>query len=213
MLNDWGKMIFDRYSQRSASIKPPPEPVMPDDSVNVLKAEDLEPNKMQQNSAQYEGHKEADIESFKDQEQHEEKFNKLLTHSTTTLLSISTFFPFTIFPHKLIITLNDVNFVYTEFFISKQIRSISISKIAEVIVNTGFFFAQLQIIDKDFSQMTIEMEYLKIKDAMKAKRLIQGMLFASKEKIDLTKIDDANLVAKLEELGRVQGESLDKKSS
>jgi hypothetical protein len=156
-----------------------------------------------------EGHKEAIKNQVKEKDQNKEKFNKLIDNSVSILFTTKTVFPFTLFPDEIIISLNDISVVFTEFFISKQVRSVAISKIAEVIVTTGFFFAQLQIVDKEYGQMTMELNYLSIKNAMKAKRLIQGLLFATKEGVDLTKLEDDNLIQKIEELGRVQGETLD----
>jgi len=156
-----------------------------------------------------EGHEEALKDRVKLKEQNEEKLNKLVSNSNSVIFTCKTIFPFTIFPNTLIVTLNDVSIVNVEFFISKQIRSVPIKKIAEIIVETGFFFATVKIIDIDFSQITMELNYLNIGDAMRAKRLIQGLLFASKEEIDLTKIEDLNIVSKLEELGKIQGEKLD----
>lgn len=175
----------------------------------TIEVEDLSYNAKEQRAGVKEAQKEIIKTQVKDREQNQEKLNRLVDLSSTVLLSIKTVFPFTFFPNEVIITLNDVSVVYTEFFISKQVRSVAISKIAEVIVTTGFFFAQLKIIDKEYSQLTMEIDYLTIKNAMKAKRLIQGLLFATKEGVELTKIEDQDLVEKIEELGRVQGESLD----
>ncbi len=159
-----------------------------------------------------EGEAEALKETIKESVQNSEKLEKLLDNSTTVVFKASTVWPFVLFPHEIIITLGDVSVVFGKFITSREIRTVSISKIAEVIVSTGFLFAKLRIIDIEYSQLSLELEFLSIKEAMKAKRLIQGLLFASKEGIDLTKIEDEHLIEKIEELGRVQGERLDQKT-
>lgn len=150
-------------------------------------------------------------ESIKEEIQHTEKLNQLVTNSTTVIYKTKTIFPFVFFPNEIIVTLSDVSVVFGKFFTSREIRTVSISKIAEVIVTTGFMFAQLRIIDIEFSQLTMEIDYLDMNEALKAKRLIQGLLFATKEGVDLTKVHDDDLVGKIEELGRVQGEKLDQR--
>lgn len=157
------------------------------------------------------GEEEAAKESIKDEIQHTEKLNQLVENAGTVLFRIKTTFPFVFFPHEIIITLSDVSVVFGKFLTSREIRTVSISKIAEVIVTTGFLFAQLKIIDTEYSQLTIQVDYLDRNEAMKAKRLIQGLLFATKEGVDLTKVKDDDMISKIEELGRVQGEKLDQR--
>lgn len=214
MLNPWEQATFERQSKRinnldgdhPSKLLEPPFPLNNHDDLTTTQTDESG----EENVVKKEGHEQALKSQIIQQDLNEEKFNKLVNNSTTVLYRVKTTFPFTFFPTEIIISLNDVNVVVGEFFISKQVRSVSISKIAEVIANTGFFFAQLLIVDKEYSQMTIEVDYLPVKKAMKAKRLIQGLLFATKEAIDLTKIHDDYLVQKIEELGRVQGESLDR---
>ena len=188
MLNSWQKIYFDRKKKQEGF----------SEDFDEIK---ITPISLKDNSsAKYKSKTEAESQ----------KLDKLVSSSSTVIFSAKTVFPFTFFPNEIVITLADVSVVYTEFLSSKQLRSVPISKIAEVIVETGFMFAKLKLVDKEFSQMSIEVDYLSLKDAMRAKRLIQGLMVAVKENIDLVQIKDEHLEEKIEEIGRVQGEDIDK---
>jgi hypothetical protein len=207
MINPWQNTLLERQSKRKeASTAIPSARMEPSPDNKQGKNTTPEPVKKIYNEAKQEILK----TEIKAKEQNERRLDKLLNYSSTVIFRAKTVFPFTFFPDEIVITLNDVNVIFEEFFLSKQVRSLSISKIAEVVATTGFFFAQVRIIDKEFSQMSITVDYLKIADAMKIKRLIQGLLFSSAEKVDLTKVGKEGLVNKIEELGRIQGEELDK---
>lgn len=228
MLNPWGRITFNDQPKRNAlrdqsatigkhkpSTKKNNLPTTDSQEQNrrdqkLTYKQNPQPPSEEEIVIQTEGHEEALKEQIKKQEQTEEKFNKLVANSKLVLFETKTTFPFTFFPNKIVITLNDVSVIFNEY-ISKQIRTIPISKVAEVIVETGFFFAKLRIVDIDYSQNSIEIDYLGIKHAMKAKRLILGLLFARREEVDITKLGNDNIAQKIEELGRVQGEQLDQK--
>ena len=77
---------------------------------------------------------------------------------------------------------------------------------ADVVIQTSILFASLNIVDKSFTQNTVTVEYLNRADAEKARRIIQGLVVASKEGIDLLKLDLTNLKMKLEEIGQAEFE-------
>lgn len=130
------------------------------------------------------------------------KLDNLVTGSVRVLLDIRSIFPFDFFPDDLIIDEVKVS-VFTKFFFwSKEVRSIEFKDIFNVSVQQGLFFAKLEIVDRYFSQQTIVVDFLTIKDAMKARRIIQGMIIAHKEDIDLQAIPVKKLNRKLERIGR-----------
>ena len=128
----------------------------------------------------------------------------LVKRTHRVLLEISTVFPFDLFPDRLTVDENKVNLISSEFFFSGRTHSVLIKEISDVLVDSGFFFAKLQIIDKGFIENSIELRYLWIEDAQKARRIIQGLVVAINEGIDISKIKADDLVKKIEELGEIQ---------
>lgn len=76
--------------------------------------------------------------------------------------------------------------------------------INEVEVQCSVFFASLSIVDNSYVKNTFAMDYLKKREAQLARRIIQGLLVATREGIDLSKFHAAELRYKAESLGRAQ---------
>ena len=81
-------------------------------------------------------------------------------------------------------------------------RSIEYEDIYNVFIQQGLFFAKLEIVDRFFSQQRICVEYLKKAEAIRARRLIQGMMIVKKDNIDLSKLSVEEVVAKLDRIGK-----------
>ncbi len=148
----------------------------------------------------------ARIEEQKETEKTEVKSNtkldELVDRSNTVLMRISTVFPFTFFPIKLIINPIKIDLINTFFFESEQVHSTLISDITDVTVNTDLFFATLEIRDSGFHDQLISVPYLRKSEAMKARRVIQGLIMAMKNGIDPSKIPADELLEKAEQIGR-----------
>lgn len=130
------------------------------------------------------------------------KLDGLVSGSVRVLLDIQSVFPFDFFPDDVIVDEVKVS-VFTKFFFwSREVRSIEYKDIFNVVVQQGMFFAKLEIVDRYFSQQTIVVDFLKVKDAMKARRIIQGMIIAHKEDIELHALSKEKLIEKLELIGR-----------
>ena len=151
----------------------------------------------------FEGKREAKVELAKEEEKSRETLQEALEKANHKLLEIKNIFPFDLFPDTVSIERNQVNVVHKIFFLSERRHSIAIKDITDVFVETSIFFATLKIIDTGFVENQIKVGFLKRNDAMKARRIIQGLVIADKENIDITKLDDDKLVEKLEELGKI----------
>jgi hypothetical protein len=159
--------------------------------------------KTRNRDATEEGHKEAIKESVKGIEQSNSKLDALVKKATKPLLQLKTVWPFDFFPSTLTIDINQVNVIHGQFFMSDRRYSISIDTILDVLVDTSPFFASLRIVDAGFKHNDIELKYLKRADAMRARRLIQGLVIASKQKLDLLTLPNEELLPKLEEIGKI----------
>lgn len=130
------------------------------------------------------------------------KFDTLVRGCKRVLLKISAFFPFDLFPDEIIVDECKVSIVFREFFFSEDIHSINIDMIRDVDVETGPFFAKLQIVPDGYPGHPLIVRYLKKKDANLARSVIQGLMVARRNDIDLSKINEPDLVSKLELLGK-----------
>jgi 2-keto-4-pentenoate hydratase len=158
-----------------------------------------------ENEEVIQGHKDAVKESTKESQKTIDKFDNLVQLSQAKLFETSTIFPFDLFPTKVIIDLNKVSIVNKLFWGSQTIHSVFIADVTDVLVHTSFFFATLEIVDAGFIENSIKIERLNISDARRARRIIQGLVIAKKQDIDLSKLDIPDLVSKLETLGESKG--------
>lgn len=150
-------------------------------------------------------HSEAIKDAVKEEEIQKDKFNTLLSNGTRVLYKLNSVFPFAFFPDTLTVDCEKVTLKLVEFFFASEIRSIHIKNISHVYVDTSPFFATMTLLDQSvMSEKTaIAIPYLWKGQAMRARRIIQGLIVAHKEKIDVQKIHDNDLVNKLEEIGRM----------
>lgn len=137
-------------------------------------------------------------------EVNEEKFKDLLKKSEKCLLVISAVFPFDPFPDEVTIDINQVNIIHRIFFYSERRHSIPIQNIKDVFVEASPFFSTLRIVDTGFVEASIDVKFLKKNDAMRARRIIQGLVLAAKEGIDLTLLKEKKMLEKIEELGKIR---------
>lgn len=135
----------------------------------------------------------------------EEKKLKALKHKTQrTLFSVRGVFPLTLFPDTVRIDENKVDLIYHNFFFSHSLFSILIQNINGVTVTTGLFFATLSVEISGFEQNPEDIRFLPKESALKAKRIILGLVAAHKEGVDLSKIPMEKIVSEVEEIGRAR---------
>ena len=132
------------------------------------------------------------------------KFEDLVEKTSQPLFKIKTAIPLDPFPNEIIIDINKVNIIFRYFFRSQHIHSIYIKDISDIIVETSLFFSTLSLVDVGFTENSIDINYLKTDEALKARRIIQGLIIAHKNGIDFSKTEIPNLRDSLEELGKAQ---------
>lgn len=126
---------------------------------------------------------------------------KITDKSYAVLLKIKAVFPFDFFPNELIIDFHKVSVCYNEFFFSSSIQSISYKDIADVTIDTNPFFATLKIINRISVKSSVVIEYLKKNEAIHARKLILGLLVLDREKVDVSSLDDFQIIPEIEQLG------------
>jgi len=131
-----------------------------------------------------------------------DQLKDLVAGSERILLDMKSVFPFDFFPDELIADESKVSIHTNYFFVSKEARSIQYTDIFNVIVSHGLFFANIEIVDRYYAQQPIVVKYLKKDDAILARRIIQGMIIAKKEEIDIGNLPKELLLKRLEEIGK-----------
>lgn len=137
------------------------------------------------------------------------KFEQTLKGSHNILFRCKSVFPFDFFPDELIIDENKVDVRHGLFFMSTQTTSIPYKNIIKATSTTGLFFASLVIEMEVYIQQPDPINFLWIKDAIKARRIINGLISAHKQGIDLSKIDLEQAKDEVEEIGVASNNSAD----
>lgn len=158
------------------------------------------------------GQNEALKEEAKDKAQNDQKLEKLLDKSSNVLIKLSSIWPFDLFPKDIIVDTNKINIIYREFFFSERQRSILLKNVTDVFVDLDLWFASMKLIDRSYAENVLVIKYLPKADAIKARRIIQGLIVAVQNGIDLNTINSTELLSKIEELGKTNVDSSLQKS-
>lgn len=132
------------------------------------------------------------------------KLNQLEKVGTKPLLQIQTIFPFRIFP--CVITLDRQKLTISDkfFFSSKEVENFLAKDIVSIASTESMFYATINLVSGMRINKEVSVPFLKKEDARKLRRLVQGLLIAGKEGIDVNQIPENQLIAKLEEIGSAQ---------
>lgn len=134
-------------------------------------------------------------------EETSKKISTLMKNSDSPLYKCTAVWPFDFFPNEISIEVTQINVKKRFFYGSERVSSIPIKNLADVIVTTSPFFASLEIIDSSFTENSVKVDYLPKKKAERAREIIQGLIVASKEGVDLTKLDVNAIKQKLQIIG------------
>ena len=142
-----------------------------------------------------------DVKTYIERMKKEDKLRKLVYRSNEVLFKCKTVFPFDFFPDTLIIDKTKINIINKEFFFSESVHSIMIRTIKDLQVDTNMFFAKLIIIPDVYMGQTTEISYLRKKDALEARRIIQGLMLCEREEIDISDLDAKEIKDRIEKAG------------
>jgi hypothetical protein len=143
-------------------------------------------------------------EALKEEAVNQQKLDFLVEQSQKILFQTKGEFPFDFFPDTLTIEPNQIHVTTRAFFKSARVHSIALKDISDVFIETAPMYATLKIIDRNFIENQVIVPFLKKENAVKAQRIIQGLIVAEREGVDLSKVLDDSLVEKLETLGTPQ---------
>lgn len=134
--------------------------------------------------------------------------NSLVNKTHNTLLTVRSMRIFDFFPDRLIIDENKVSFIYKDGFGVRSIHSVLIENITYVEAHTSLLTGSLVVTDSSNYRHPIELriDNLRRGAAIRARKLIQGLVHAKTLKLDLSQLCPFDLENSLEELGQVKGE-------
>jgi len=134
-----------------------------------------------------------------------QKLTQLQNVSTLPLLTIRTVFPFRFFPAVLTLDREKLTISDHFFFFGKQVENFLAKDIVSVTSTENGFFANLTFVSGMRINRKVSISYLWKDDAKRFRRILEGLLIASREGINTMNISDAELIKKLEEIGASQG--------
>lgn len=129
----------------------------------------------------------------------------LVKKSNRILATIATHkFPIDLFPDTMNVEEGRITVITRNFFFSSQIYSVDIKNIANVLINTAPFFAQLVIVSKTFTENEIKIKYLWKEQAVEIRRIIEGLRIFETEGVDTSIFSKKELIAKLMALSKTE---------
>lgn len=140
-----------------------------------------------------------------DSKKQEAKFFSLLRQSDSCLYTIHSVFPFDFFPDDISIEQNQVNVVNRTFFLCSHIQSIPITNVSDVFVESGPFFSTIRIVDKSYIENSVTVKFLKKSEALHARKIIQGLIVAINQHIDMSQVPDSAVREHVHNIGRATG--------
>jgi hypothetical protein len=156
-----------------------------------------------------ERHQESEIEKETQAEdkqirQNKRKVAKLVKRSNRILVSISSHtLPFDLFPNIINIEEKRITII-DRHLLSSEVHSIDIKNVSNVLINNSIIFSELVIISKTFEENEIKVRNLRTKDAVFARRIIEGLRIFENENIDTHDYTKKELITKLEELSTTE---------
>ena len=88
------------------------------------------------------------------------------------------------------------------FFLSKKVISIPIENILNVKTTNSFIFGSLEFEVNGFTGDPKPVHYLLVRDAMKVRQIISGLILCHKEGVDFKDLDIQTVRKKVEEIGK-----------
>ncbi|OGY11205.1 MAG: hypothetical protein A3H88_00335 [Candidatus Blackburnbacteria bacterium RIFCSPLOWO2_02_FULL_44_9] len=136
----------------------------------------------------------------------EANFADLASSSHRIIYKTRSIFPFDLFPDELTIDENKINCIHHYFFRSEEVHSALIEDVTDVVVTTNILTASLTITNSANQRFPIQLTIhnLPPHEALRARRVVQGLIAAKRVGIDLTSYAPKNLEVLAEKLGEAE---------
>ncbi len=117
------------------------------------------------------------------------------------LYRATSIFPFEIFPTDVVVYRNKVDIIDRIFWGAQDIKTVMIPDIFQLEVQTTPFFSSISITNRQPMMPLISVKFLKNNDALQLRAIIQGLVNAHYQKLDLSDLSPAQLIQQVKELG------------
>lgn len=124
--------------------------------------------------------------------------NDVVKRSNRRIISISSAFPWNIFPTTIDVEESRVTFKFGQF-LSSQSHSVEIKDISNVFIESSIFFTTLQVVSRTYTQNDIKIEHLNKKKAVQVQRIGEGLRTLSEHNINTSNYEIDELVTKIGE--------------
>lgn len=124
--------------------------------------------------------------------------NDLIKKSNRCIISISSLFPWDLFPNTIEVEESRVTFIFRQFLTS-QSHSIDIKDISSVLIESSPFFATLQLVSRTYIENEITIGHLEVIKAKRVQMIIEGLRTFAEHNIDTSNYGVDELVAKIKE--------------
>ncbi len=132
-------------------------------------------------------------------EEDRQSVEDLVRSSNRCITSLSSLFPWDIFPNTITIEESKVTFVFRQLFAS-QSHSVDIKDISNVFIESSIFFATLQVVSRPYVQNDIKIGKLNKTKAARARMIIEGLRTFAVHNIDTSNYGIEELISKIGQL-------------
>jgi hypothetical protein len=130
-----------------------------------------------------------------------DKLRDIVQESSDILAEANSIFPFAIPSNKIIVDKHMLTIIYKMPFINAQKVSIAIEDIKNVQADFGIFFSSITVTSDHFVNNIQKVNYLSRESAEEIQKLVQGAVVASKEEVNISKVESKDLKGLLQKLG------------
>lgn len=131
------------------------------------------------------------------------RLNVMMSKSNRIIISISSLFPWDLFPDTLNIEETRITVIQRQLF-SSQVHSVNIKDISNIFIDMDLFLAAITIVSNTFEENNIKIMKLRKKDAVLARRIIEGLRVFMEKDIDTSSYTIKDLINKLKELSTTE---------
>lgn len=124
--------------------------------------------------------------------------NDLVKQSNRCIISISSLFPWDLFPSTIDVEESRVTFKFNQF-LSSQSHSVDIKDISNVFIESSFFFATLQVVSRTYVQNEIKIGNLNKAKAKKVQSIIEGLRTFAEHNVNTSDYEIDELISKIGE--------------
>lgn len=122
----------------------------------------------------------------------------LIKKSNRNIISITSIFPWSIFPNTIYVEESRVTFYFNQF-LSSQSHSVDIKDISNVFIESSLLFSSLQVVSRTYVQNNIKIGKLDKKKAIRVKEIIEGLRTLRENNINTSNYEIQDLILKIEE--------------